>query len=186
MQTPRMILIHKYTGAMSITDKCLTFPQPALSYLQIECNATVITWTQLCQLRLFSALALCASEKTPRYVVTLPFWHWSPTCNADLQAAATEEICLLSVLSSASISTRPRYLHKSCSASGLPSCLLCFLSLGLLGTVPQQTAGSYWPNHKLRMYHAETQILSGRKKNWMRSWSPHRQEMRTLQPWKIH
>lgn len=28
--------------------------------------------------------------------------------------------------------------------------------------------------------------IVGEKKNWMRSWSPPRQEMRTLQPWKIH
>lgn len=166
--------------------KCLTFPQSAFSCLQMECDVTVTTLTRLCQLHLFSALTLCASVKTPRYIVTLPFWHWSQPRNADLHAAAMEQMCLFSVLSSASISTRSRYLHRSCSASGLPSCLLCFLSLGRLGMVPQQTACSYWPNHKLRMYHTETHRYCRGEKNWMRSWSPPRQEMRTLQPWKIH
>lgn len=90
-----------------------------------------------------------------------------------------EQICLFSALSSASISTRPGYLHKRHSASGLPSCSLCFLSLGRLGMVPQQTAFSYWPNHKLRMSHTEThRYCQGKKAEWDldllpdRKWEP--------------
>lgn len=163
--------------------KCLTFPQSALSYLEMKCDVTVTTLTRLCHLHLFSASALCASVKTPRYVVTWPFWHWCQTCKADLRAAAMEQICLFSVLSSASISTRPRYLQRLRFAFMLALFSITWSSGHgatanslLLLTQPQVENVSHW----------NTQILSGRKKNWMRSWSPPRQEMRTLQPWKIH
>lgn len=159
-----MTLMHKCTCATSVTDRT-TSAQSAPGCLEMECDVTGTTLAHLCQLHLFPTLALCASVKTGRYAVTLPAWLWTPSRNADLRAAAMQQICLFSVLSSAPVSTRPRYLHRSCSASGLPSCLLCFLSLGRLGTVPLQTAFPYWPNHKLRMYHTEThRYCRGEKK----------------------